>query len=278
MGTHRPMSALLRAFLRSLRRLGGLLVVVLPWLAAACGPPSTGNAPSRSLTVLAASSLTEAFAELEADMEKAEPGVDVLVSTGGSQALRVQIEQGAPADVFASANAEHIDALVEAGLVKQSLPFAEGELVIVVPPANPAGLASLEDLPKAARIVLGAPEVPVGQYARKLLDLADTRYGAGFRGRVEEHVVSLEPNVRQVLAKVELGEADAAIVYRSDVVASRNVKVIEIPAELAVPAKYYVGVLVGAGQPELAQRFVDRLRSADGRAVLERHGFRAADG
>ena len=256
----------------------GLLVAVLAWLAAACGRPTAGDAASRSLTVLAASSLTEAFAELETQVEQAEPGVDVIVSTGGSQALRVQIEQGAPADVFASANAEHIDALVTAGLVKQSLPFAEGELVIVVPTANPAGLTSLEDLPRATRIVLGAPEVPVGQYARVLLDLADTRYGAGFRGRVEEHVVSLEPNVRQVLAKVELGEADAAVVYRSDVVGSRNVKVIEIPAELGVPARYHVGVLVGAGQPELAQRFVDRLRSADGRAVLERHGFRATNG
>jgi molybdate transport system substrate-binding protein len=262
---------------RTLRRLVLLLAVTLPWLTAACGRPTAGGA-SRSLAVLAASSLTEAFAELEAELEKAEPGVDVVVSTGGSQALRVQIEHGAPADVFASANAEHIDALVKAGLVKESLPFAEGELVLVVPPANPAGLASLEDLPDATRIVLGAPEVPVGQYALALLERAGTRYGAGFRGRVEEHVVSLEPNVRQVLAKVELGEADAAIVYRSDVVASRDVKVIEIPAELAVPARYHVGVLVGAGQPELAQRFVDRLRSADGRAVLERHGFRAANG
>jgi len=257
------------------RPLGLLLTVVLACLA--CGRP-TGEAGSRTLSVFAASSLTEAFAELEAQLEQAEPGVDVAVSTGGSQALRVQIEQGAPADVFASANAEHIDGLVKAGLVRQSLPFAEGELVLVVPPANPAGLASLEDLPRATRIVLGSPEVPVGQYARTLLDLAEIHYGAGFRGRVEEHVVSLEPNVRQVLAKVELGEADAAIVYRSDVIASRNVKVIEIPAELAVRAQYHVGVLSGAAQPELAQRFVDRLRSADGRAVLERHGFRAVDG
>jgi molybdate transport system substrate-binding protein len=148
----------------------------------------------------------------------------------------------------------------------------------VVPPGNPAGLGSLEDLPKATRIVLGAPEVPVGQYALELLDLADTHYGAGFRGRVEEHVVSLEPNVRQVLAKVELGEADAALVYRSDVIASRDVLVIEIPAALAVPARYFVGVTTGAAEPQLAERFVEHLRSPAGRAVLGRHGFRAADG
>lgn len=261
--------------LSSLRRLVLRLAVALPWLAAACAEPTGG---ASSLSVFAASSLTEAFAELEQEMEAAEPGVDVVVSTGGSQALRVQIEHGAPADVLASANAEHIDALVKAGLVKASLPFAKGQLVLVVPPANPAGLDSLEDLPKATRIVLGSPEVPVGQYAHTLLDLADTRYGAGFRGRVEEHVVSLEPNVRQVLAKVELGEADAAIVYESDVVAARDVRVIEIPAELAVPAGYHVGVTTGAAHPELAQRFVEHLRSPAGRAVLERHGLRASDG
>lgn len=263
------------AHLPSLRRSFLALALASPWLAIACKP--TGDAASRTLSIFAASSLTEAFAELEPEIEAVEPGVDVVVSTGGSQALRVQIEQGAPADAFASANAEHIDALVKAGLVKASLPFAEGQLVLVVPPADPAGLGSLEDLPRATRIVLGAPEVPVGKYARELLDRAETRYGAGFRGRVEAHVVSLEPNVRQVLAKVELGEADAAIVYRSDVIASRDVKVIEIPAELAVPARYFVGVTTGAAEPALAQRFVEHLRSPAGRALLERHGFRAID-
>lgn len=260
----------------SLRRLLLRLAVALPWLASACAKPT--DPASRALSVFAASSLTEAFAELEQEIEAVEPGVDVVVSTGGSQALRVQIEQGAPADVFASANVEHVDALVSAGLVKESLPFAEGQLVLVVPPGNPAGLGSLADLPRADRIVLGAPEVPVGKYARELLDLAETRYGAGFRSRVEAHVVSLEPNVRQVLAKVELGEADAAIVYRSDVVASRDVLILEIPPELAVPARYAVGVTTGAAQPELAQRLVEHLRSPAGRAVLERHGLRAIDG
>ena len=264
--------------LRPLRHLVSRLALVVAWLVVACAGPDGGVAASRSLSVFAASSLTEVLAELEPQLESAEPGVDVVVSTGGSQALRVQIEQGAPADVLASANAEHVDALVEAGLVKESLPFAEGQLVLVVPPGNPAGLAALSDLPKAARIVLGTPEVPVGKYARELLDRADARYGAGFRARVEEHVVSLEPNVRQVLAKVELGEADAAIVYRSDVLASRDVGVIEIPAELAVPARYYVGVTTNAREPQLAQRFVEHLRSPAGRAVLEHHGFRAIDG
>lgn len=259
------------------RGLGLRLAVLVPWLVVACSRPATDSTP-RTLSVFAASSLTEAFAELEIDFEAADPGVDVVVSTAGSQALRVQIEHGAPADVFASANAEHMQALVTAGLAGDDVPFAEGELVLVVPPANPAGIGSLEDLPRATRLVLGAPEVPVGAYARTMLDRAESRYGPGFRARVEAHVVSLEPNVRQVLAKVELGEADAAVVYRSDVAAVRAVAVIELPADVGVAAQYHAGVLTAAVEPALARRFVEHLRSPAGQAVLTRHGFRAVDG
>jgi molybdate transport system substrate-binding protein len=259
------------------RWLGLLLAMVMPWVLPACFQPTTDPTP-RPLAVFAASSLTEAFVELETEFEATDPGVDVVVSTAGSQVLRVQIEQGAPADVFAAANAEHMQALVTAGLARGDVLFAEGELVLVVPPANPAGLRSLEDLPRATRIVLGGPEVPVGKYTRAMLDRADARYGAGFRARVEEHVVSLEPNVRQVLAKVELGEADAAVVYRSDVATARAVTLIEIPPELGVPAQYHAGVVTGAAQPALAERFVEHLRSPAGQAVLVRHGFRSIDG
>jgi molybdate transport system substrate-binding protein len=259
-----------------LRQLGLRLAAALPWLATACAEPGDDPA-ARTLSIFAAASLTEAFGALAQELEAAEPGVEVVVSTGGSQALRVQIEHGAPADAFASANAAHLDALGAAGLVHPPRPFAEGELVLVVPTDNPAGLRSLADLPAATRIVLGGPEVPVGQYARALLDRADARYGAGFRARVEARVVSLEPNVRQVLAKVELGEADAALVYRGDAL-GRRVTVIDVSAALAVPATYHIGVLTGAAQPELAERFVEQLRSPAGRAVLERHGLRASDG
>jgi molybdate transport system substrate-binding protein len=259
------------------RGLGLRLAMVVPWLVIACSRPAPDTAP-RSLAVFAAASLTEAFAEIETDFEAADPGVDVVVNTAGSQTLRVQIEQGAPADVFASANAEHMQALVTAGLARGEVLFAEGELVLVVPPANPAGLRSLEDLPRAVRIVLGGPEVPVGKYTRTMLDNAEARYGGGFRARVEEHVVSLEPNVRQVLTKVELGEADAAVVYRSDVAASRAVTIIEIPPELGVRAQYHAGVVAAAAQPALAERFVEHLRSPAGQAVLRHHGFLAIDG
>lgn len=254
------------------RGLGRRWIAILPWLVFGCADPGSDAAP-RVLAVFAASSLTDAFAQLETEFERANPGVDVTVSTAGSQALRVQIEHGAPADVFASANAAHMQALVSSGLVGNEERFAEGELVIVVPPGNPAGITSLEDLPRAERIVLGAAEVPVGAYARAMLDQAALRYGPDFRARVEAHVVSLEPNVRLVLAKVELGEADAAVVYRSDATASRAATLIELPAEVSVRAQYHVGVLTAAAEPALARRFVAHLHAAAGRATLSRHGF-----
>lgn len=250
-----------------------LALVVGTSSAGACGRSSS----STTLTVLAASSLTDAFAALERRFEGEHPGVDVLVSTAGSQALRVQIEHGAPGDVFASANPEHMQALVSAGLVTDAHPFAGGGLALVVPTDNPAGIESLEQLPRATRVVLGSPEVPVGRYARALLDRADQRYGDGFRRRVEARVVSLEPNVRLVLAKVELGEADAAIVYRSDVTAARQVATIPVPPELDVAAEYHVGVLVRSEHPDVARRWIELLDSSPGQATLHAHGFLPVD-
>lgn len=252
----------------------GLLVGVVVSTAWGC----SGRASSEStLTVLAASSLTDAFAALERQFEREHPGVDVQVSTAGSQALRVQIEHGAPGDVFASADPEHMQALRSAGLVTDAHPFAGGGLAVVVPADNPAQIESLEQLPRARRVVLGAPEVPVGRYARALLDRADHHYGDEFRRRVEDHVVSQEPNVRLVLAKVELGEADAAIVYRSDVTAARRVATIPIPPALDVAAEYHVGVLVGSEHPDLARRWVEHLESPPGQATLHTHGFSSID-
>ena len=191
------------------------------------------DAPS-PVVVFAASSLTEAFEALEPTFEAAHPGVDVQLVLAGSQTLRVQIEQGATADVFASAAPVHSDALARAGLLDDPRPFARNHLVVVVPADAPADFDALDDLPRAERIVLGAPEVPVGIYAREMLTRAEAAYGPRFAERVRAHVVSEEPNVRLVLSKVELGEADAAIVYRTDAAAAKNVRTIEVPAELDV--------------------------------------------
>lgn len=233
--------------------------------------------PARvTLHVFAASSLTEAFGELERSFEAAHPTVDLRLTFAGSQVLRLQLEQGAAADVFASANPEHLQALRAGGLVEPPVDFATNELVVVTPLDDPAGVRAFADLPRARRLVIGAEAVPVGRYTRQLLDGAAPTLGADFVAAVRARVVSVENNVRLVRAKVELGEADAAIVYRTDAAATDRVRVVEIPEALNVRARYPIAVTTRAAAPEAAARFVAFVRGPAGRAALERHGFRAA--
>jgi molybdate transport system substrate-binding protein len=227
-----------------------------------------------ALLVFAASSLREAFTELARAFERQNRGVTVELNLAGSQELRTQIENGAPADVFASADWKQMQALVPADVAGQARVFARNQPVIAVPAGNPAAIHGLADLDRARRIVLGAPEVPIGAYALRVLDAAERRYGAGFRARVEARVVSRELNVRQVLAKVTLGEADAAIVYRTDAEATRGIAIVEIPPELNTVAEYPIAALARAPHPALAGAFVALVLSAAGREALGRHGFR----
>jgi molybdate transport system substrate-binding protein len=236
--------------------------------------PATHAAGKRELVVFAASSLREAFADLGRLFERAHPGAEVAFALAGSQELRTQIEHGAPADVFASADWKHMQALTSQKLVIAPRTFARNEPVLVVPRGNPAGLRTLRDLPRATRIVVGTPEVPIGAYALRILDAASTRYGAGFGQAVAAHVVSREVNVRQVLSKVSLGEADAAIVYRTDAATARDsVETIAIPKELNVVAEYPVAAVEHAREPELARAFVELLLSPAGQGVLAHFGF-----
>jgi molybdate transport system substrate-binding protein len=236
--------------------------------------PAAQAAGKRELVVFAAASLREAFAGLGRVFERAHPPAQVVLAFAGSQELRTQIEQGAPADVFASADWKHMQALAAQKLVTAPRTFARNEPVLVVPKGNPAGLRTLRDLPRAARIVVGTPEVPIGGYALRILDAASARYGAGFRAAVEAHVVSREVNVRQVLSKVSLGEADAAIVYRTDAAAAAaSVETIDIPKELNVVAEYPVAAIAQARERELARQFVELLLSPAGQDVLAQFGF-----
>jgi molybdate transport system substrate-binding protein len=187
--------------------------------------------------------------------------------------LRVQIEQGAPADVFASADPEHMRALVEAGIVAESRVFAHNELVVVVPPDNPADIETFLDLPRARRLVLGTRGVPVGRYARAVLSAVDSLLRPGFSDAVLEHLVSEESNVRLARSKVELGEADAAIVYRTDAAASDRVRTIAIPDEVNVRAEYVVGVVARDGASPVAEAWLSAVLSPEGQAIFERHGF-----
>ena len=240
------------------------------WLLLAALLGALGCKPgARPLVVFAASSLTDAFGELERSFE-AESRAEVSVSFAGSHELRLQIDNGAPADVFASADLAQMAPLVAAGRVEPPSIFAKNTPVVAVRRGGPE-LRAFADLPAAERIVVGAPEVPIGAYTSQILAKA----GADFQKAVEAKVVSKEANVRQVLAKLTLGEADAAIVYESDAVAA-GLPIVEIPEALSVVAEYPIAVVSG-GQADLARAFVAFVRSSEGRRVLEARGFLAGD-
>jgi molybdate transport system substrate-binding protein len=237
---------------------------------AACG---VRDARPIELQVYAASSLTEAFRELEAAYERSVPDVDVAITFAGSQVLRLQIEKGARADVFASANPEHMATLVEAGLVEEGLVFATNQLVVIVPPDNPAGIETFGNLTRARRLVIGTPNVPVGIYAREALRRADATYGAGFADSVLARVVSEESNVRLARAKVALGEADAAIVYRTDALASDAVRALAIPDEIDERAEYRIGIVAGTARRDAAEAWLAFALGEGGRDALRGFGF-----
>lgn len=246
-------------------------VALLGALLQGCAPAE----PSRTLHVYAASSLAESFAAMEHAFEAAHPGTDVVLAFAGSQVLRLQIEQGAPADVFASADPAHMRALVDHGRVRDERIFAHNQLVLIVPSENPARIESFHDLPRASRLVIGTENVPVGSYTRQALRRAEAAGEGGFAASVLARVASEESNVRLVRAKVELGEADAAIVYRSDTVAAGGVRTIEIPCALNVSADYSIGIVEGGVNPGLAEAWLAFVLSGEGRQFLARHGFAA---
>ena len=223
----------------------------------------------REITVFAAASLREVFEDLAKAFE-AKSKVKVRLNLAGSQELRTQIENGARADVFASADHKHMATLFKAKLVAEPRMFARNTPVVIVPKGNPAKVGSFDQLTKAKKLVIGVPEVPIGTYTLAILDKA----GAEFKEKVLANVVSRELNVRQVLAKVTLGEADAGIVYRTDAIAGKDkVEIIEIPAKVNVIAEYPVAVVSKAPQAAAAKAFVDLLLSGDGQKRLATAGF-----
>jgi molybdate transport system substrate-binding protein len=250
---------------------------VPPSAAAASATPAAAPA---TLTVLAAASLTDAFTELGQIFEASHPGVTVAFNFASSNALAEQINQGAPADVFASASAKTMTTAIAGGRIVSGTQqtFARNRLVVIYPRDNPANLATLADLAKPSlKLVLAAREVPVGQYALDFLDkaAADPAYGAEYQTAVLANVVSHEENVRAVFTKVSLGEADAGIVYASDVVGvgAEDVDSLEIPDALNTIALYPIAALSDAGEPNLAQDFVALVLSAEGQSLLARYGF-----
>jgi molybdate transport system substrate-binding protein len=271
------LTILLAVFLTSC----GTAATPIPVSAPATQPATVAptSAPTaRTLTVFAAASLTQAFGEISKAFEAANSGVTVTLNFANSQTLQTQIQQGAPADIFASASGTNMDAVVTGGFVAKdsSQIFITNKLVVILPANNPGNVQSLQDLSRSGvKVVLGDTAVPAGKYARQILDniSKDPSYGTDYGTKVLANVVSNENDVKQVVAKVQLGEADAGIVYLSDSIAAPDLKTIEIPANLNVIAKYPIAPLIKSGDPDLAAQFVAYVLSADGQAILQKWGF-----
>ncbi|AXK33582.1 molybdate ABC transporter substrate-binding protein [Streptomyces armeniacus] len=247
------------------RRAAGALAALLVLPLAACGGTgdSDGGGSGGRLTVMAASSLTDAFRTLGAAYEKEHPGTELKFSFAGSQQLAAQVEQGAPADVLVTADERTMDA-VEADTGTPEV-IARNRLVIVTGEGNPEHVTSLKDLAGGKlKVVLAAPAVPVGNYSAKALSAA----------HLTVRPVSEEPNVRAVLSKVALGEADAGLVYATDAAsAPGKVDAVAVPDAQNQIASYLAATLDESGAPEAARSFVAWLKSAEARKILRNAGF-----
>ena len=228
---------------------------------------------SHQLQIFAASSLQEGFEDLKQSFKQRHPHIDIHLNFAGSQVLRIQIEHGAQADVFASANPKHLQTLKQQGLLTHPQSVASNKLALIIPTDNPADIQSFKQLTKARRIVLGNAHVPIGHYPRKLLQKAGNQFGPSFETTVRTHIVSEENNVRLVRAKVELGEADAAVVYHTDALASDRVYAIAIPRMLQQEVHYTMGQLTTSKNSALALQWCQFVASKEGREILNQRGF-----
>ncbi|MDZ4767275.1 MAG: molybdate ABC transporter substrate-binding protein [Chloroflexota bacterium] len=238
---------------------------------------------SRTLIVFAAASLTDAFEEVGAAFEAENPGVDVLFNFAGSSDLAAQLVEGVPADVFASANARQMNVAIDAGVIAADFAaeppiFVRNRLVVIVPADNPARIETLNDLANTGiKLVIAAEGVPVRDYTETMLDAlaADADYDAAYRNAVLANVVSEEANVRQVAAKVALGEADAGIVYASDVTPdiADDVIAIAVPDAYNVIAAYPIAAVSDGAEPALARDFIDFVLSDVGQTLLADWNF-----
>ena len=245
-----------------------------PESASATAPPSS---PAVELTVYGAASLKGALEQAKAAYEAANPGTTVTLSTDSSSALETQIEQGAPADVFLSADTTNPKKLVDAGLADGApVTFAGNELTVIVPADNPAGITSPADLAKArVRVIAAGDEVPITKYATQLVDnlAKEAGYPADFAAAYAANTASKEDNVKAVVAKIELGEGDAGIVYVTDARASTKVATIDVPESANVPAAYDGVVVKDSTNAAAGKAFLAWFAGPEGQAILGALGF-----
>ena len=260
-----------------------VFLLALPLLAA-CGSSSTSGggttAKNVTLNVFAAASLTGAFGEIGKNFESANPGVKVVFNFAGSQQLATQLGQGADADVFASANTTQMNNVVKSGQVDSNLSrvFIKNKLVVVFRKDNPKNITKPQDIAAPGlKLILCDKSVPCGQYALDFFDKASATadYGADYKANALKNVVSYETDVKQVLSKVGLGEADAGIVYTSDATGDSGAQVnhIDIPVSLQTIATYPIAATKASKNPDVASAFIDYVFTSKGQAVLAKYGF-----
>ncbi len=275
---------------RASRFYRALVWIVAVWALVGCGAASgepvepadggSGGKEGGTLTVFAASSLTDAFGELAEVFEERNPGVEVRATFAASSVIVTQILQGAPADVFATADQAKMRAAVERGVVAgEPEVFARNKEVVVVPEGNPARIEDLRDLAKpGVKLVLAQDGVPAAEYAGEILDKAEVRYREDFEEKVLSNLVSREPDVRVAVNRVALGDADATFGYASDVTPDMEgrVEIVEIPEGLNVVAAYPIAALEGSESSGLARRWIGLVLSDEGQRVLREWGFQPA--
>jgi molybdate transport system substrate-binding protein len=238
--------------------------------------PAASPAPSAqdTLVVFAAASLRDAFGSLKTAFGKTHPNLELSFNFAGTQELRAQLEHGAAVDVFASADRKNMNELEGASRVTRPVVFARNEPVIVVAKEHASAVTGLADLPKLDKLVIGAPDVPIGRYTAQILSNANQTLGADFSSSFEKKVASRELDVRQVLVKVTLGEADAGIVYRTDANTARDkLSIVSIPADLNVIAEYPIAVVAAAPHPAPAGEWLKFVLSPVGQELLGNAGF-----
>ena len=264
-----------------------LLAPLCILLLAACGGTSSSLPPTptpsiATLNVFAAASLTESFTQIATKYHQAHPNIVIKLNFNGSQILEQQIANGAPSDVFASADQANMMKALDAGLVDSSEVFVKNRLVVIIPANNPGDISSLKDLArKGVKIDIEASNVPAGKYSLQVLDnmAKSPDFGPTYESAVKANFVSQETNVKAVVQKVQLGEADAGFVYRTDVTTavSNKVKIIDIPDNFNVIAQYPIAVTKNSAHAADAQAFVQYVLSMDGQDVLEQFHFIAVN-
>ena len=237
----------------------------------------------KELTVFTAASLTGAFGEI-GQMYKNETNISAVFNFDGSQVLRTQIDSGAYADVFASANTKQMNSLKNEGLMNNSSIsiFTKNKLSLIIPKNNPAKIHNLTDLAKPGlKIVIGTKDVPVGDYAMQIINKLgnDSSYGPDYKKKVMANIISQETNVNYVVTKVALGEADVGFAYVSDITKDLTTKVdkIEIPDKYNVVAQYPIGILKQSKNPAEAEEFINLVKSDKSMAILNKYGFMAVE-